>query len=228
MIELENVYFRWHRDKPYLLNIPSFKVESQERIFLEGPSGSGKTTLLSILGAVTVPESGSVKIDGIDLTKLTASERDAFRADRIGIIFQLFNLIPYLSALENVLLPCRFSSHRHDEASKRSEKIEQEATRLLKQMKLDEYVDLNSPAFQLSIGQQQRVAAARSLIGSPKLIIADEPTSALDYNIRDIFLNILFEEINLSGATLLFISHDSSLSNQFDRRIKMNDINKIL
>ena len=138
----------------------------------------------------------------------------------------MFNLVPYLSSIDNILLPCRFSQRRDKVARIKSSSVKKEALRLLMKMQLNSATIINSPAFELSIGQQQRVAAARSLIGSPDLIIADEPTSALDHDIRQKFINLLFEEVAGAGATLLFVSHDPFLSDQFDRRIQLADINK--
>ena len=226
MIEMSEVRFRWHRLTPPILDIPEFKVSAGERVFLEGPSGCGKTTLLNILGGVVLPEKGSVKVNGAELTQLKSAKRDAFRADHIGIIFQMFNLIPYLSPIDNVELPCKFSQRRLKLALEKSNSVKEEAFRLLMKMQLPEDTIKNSPAFELSVGQQQRVAAARSLIGLPELIIADEPTSALDHDVRQTFLNLLFDEIADSGATLLLVSHDPGLACHFDRKIKLSDINE--
>ena len=226
MIELSNVRFRWNRDVPFLLNIQKFKVNTGERVFLEGPSGSGKTTLLNMLGGVVMPEIGSIEVNGTDLMQLKSAARDAFRADHIGVIFQMFNLIPYLTPVDNVILPCRFSRRRHAAARGKSDSVNEEAWRLLAQMQLRESAIINSPSFELSMGQQQRVAAARALIGAPKLIIADEPTSSLDHDIRQTFMKLLFDEVASVGATLLFVSHDSNLADQFDRCIKLSDINE--
>jgi len=227
MIELSDVRFRWLPDAPLVLNIKSFQINSGERVFIQGPSGSGKTTLLSMLVGIAMPETGAVKINGTNLPQLKSAERDAFRAEHIGIIFQMFNLIPYLSSIENIILPCQFSQNRNAVAIGKSNNVESEARRLLSQLQLHDETTINSPAFGLSIGQQQRVAAARSLIGSPRLIIADEPTSALDLDVRQTFMNHLFHEVADTGTTLLFVSHDPNLAEQFDRHIKLSDINKV-
>ena len=174
-----------------------------------------------------MPEIGSVKVNGTEFTQLNSAKRDAFRADHIGIIFQMFNLIPYLSPIENITLPCQFSRRRHTAAKKRNlGSVEEEARRLLTKMQLTEDAIMNFSSFELSTGQQQRVAAARALIGSPALIIADEPTSALDHDIRQNFIKLLFDEITGTGTTLLFVSHAPDLAEQFDRRIKLSDINE--
>ena len=226
MIELNEIRFRWNSEAPVLIDIPSFVLESGETVFLEGPSGCGKTTLLNILSGIVVPEVGSVKINGFEFTTENNATRDSFRADHIGVIFQMFNLIPYLSPLDNVILPCKFSERRHKSSVAKSNSVKKEALRLLKQMKLTTETICNSPTLELSMGQQQRVAAARSLIGAPQLIIADEPTSALDQDSRQNFLKLLFDEVVAAGSTLLLVSHDADLARLFDRKIKFSDINK--
>ena len=225
MIELSDVRFRWHPQGPLVLDIKKFQVNSGERIFIQGQSGSGKSTLLSILSGIAIPEAGLVKVNGTNYAKLKSTERDAFRADHIGIIFQLFNLIPYLSPIENTTLPCQFSQNRNVVAKSKSNSVEAEARRLLFQLQIKDEATINSPAFKLSIGQQQRVAAARSLIGAPDLIIADEPTSALDFDVRKTFMKLLFDEVADAGATLIFVSHDPNLADQFDRHIRISEFN---
>ncbi len=227
MIELDEVRFRWHPQSPLILNITNFRVNTGESIFIQGPSGSGKSTLLNLLGGIVIPEAGCVKVNGSNLIQLKSTDRDAFRAEHIGIIFQMFNLIPYLSPIENIILPCQFSQNRKAQVKAKVNRIEDEAKRILLQLQLHDESIINSPAFELSIGQQQRVAAARSLIGSPKLIIADEPTSALDLDVRKTFMKHLFKEVKDAGTTLVFVGHDSNLAEQFDRHIKLSDINKV-
>lgn len=225
-IELTDVVFRWRRQDTPVIDIPRFTVDPGERVFLQGPSGSGKTTLLNLLGGVAVPETGRVKILGTDINGLNGPRRDRFRADNIGFIFQMFNLIPYLSLVDNVLLPCRFSAARRRSGSQRSGRPENEAVRLLRHMDLNVAALSGRPVTQLSAGQQQRVAAARALIGAPQLVIADEPTSALDAEARHAFLDLLFREVEAADAALLFVSHDASLGMRFDRTIALSDINR--
>lgn len=225
IIQLANVRFRWKTAGPDVLNIPEFNVVKGDRAFLRGPSGSGKTTLLNLLGGVTTPQTGSVQVMGTDLVALGGTKRDAFRADHIGFIFQLFNLVPYLGLIENVTLPCRFSRTRRDRAT-RNGGLEAEAKRLLTHMHLDLDALQSRPVAELSVGQQQRVAAARALIGAPELIIADEPTSSIDTDARDAFLDLLFAEVNASGSTLLFVSHDPGLETRFETTVHLPDINK--
>jgi len=226
MIHLSNIRFAWHKENPPVLDIPTFDVADGERVFLAGPSGSGKTTLLSLLGGVVVPESGAVRIMGTDIVGLSGATRDMFRADHIGFIFQMFNLVPYLSALENVMLACRFSPHRRRRILERSNTMHAEASRLLGRMGLDADMLADRPAARLSTGQQQRVAAARALIGMPNLIIADEPTSSLDEDVRQSFLDLLFQEVEVTNATVLFVSHDARLASSFTRVVALRDINR--
>lgn len=223
MIRLAELRFRWRSKGPLVLDIPEFAVAEGEKLFVKGPSGAGKTTLLNLLGGVVKPEAGAVSILGTDIAALGGGARDAFRADHIGFLFQMFNLVPYLPLIENVLLPCRFSARRRARAGGRAE---DEARRLLAHMGLD--VDLLSsrPVSQLSQGEQQRVAAARALIGMPELVIADEPTSALDADTREAFLALLFEEVDRTGATLIFVSHDARLEPAFGRSLALAEINR--
>ncbi|NJN47030.1 MAG: ABC transporter ATP-binding protein [Candidatus Competibacteraceae bacterium] len=225
LIRLESVKFRWREQDNAVLDIPTFEVFPGERVFIRGASGSGKTTLLSLIGGVITPQQGTVGILGKPVNHLQSAQRDAFRAAHIGFIFQMFNLIPYLSLLENVVLPCRFSRTRRDKAQARSGTLQAEANRLLAHLGLAVGSLLDRTVTELSVGQQQRVAAARALIGNPELIIADEPTSALDSDIRRSFLELLFKEVEAVGATLLFVSHDASLQPLFDRSLALADIN---
>ncbi|MGF1693111.1 ABC transporter ATP-binding protein [Photobacterium kagoshimensis] len=223
VIDISNLTFRWARQHADILAIPQFTVQQGEKVFLKGPSGSGKSTLLGLLSGISQPTSGEVSILGQKFSELKATQRDTFRADHIGYIFQMFNLLPYLSVLENVMLPCRFSSLRQQRIST---SLEQEAKRLLTQLHLP-HDCLHKPISELSIGQQQRVAAARALMGQPELLIADEPTSALDQNNREAFIELLMAECERSNTTLLFVSHDQTLEGLFDRTVALNDINTI-
>lgn len=225
VIDIHDLAFRWRERNPVVLQIERFSMQRGERVFLQGASGSGKSTLLALLAGVTTPQQGAVTVLGRSLAELTAAQRDAFRADHIGFIFQLFNLLPYLSVLENVTLPCRFSARRRAAAQRRGGGVEQEARRLLTDLDLDDAL-LARPVTELSVGQQQRVAAARALIGEPELVMADEPTSALDADRRATFLELLSKECRLLGATLLFVSHDASIASLFDRRVELNTINR--
>lgn len=218
---LTGVRFAWQRDAPPVLAIEALEVRAGEHLFVRGSSGSGKSTLLSLLGGITSPEAGTVRVLGQDLSVLSPATRDRFRVDHLGVIFQLFNLIPYLSVLENVALPCRFSPRRRERAVRQSGSVREAARRLLDALGLDTAM-LHRPVTTLSVGQQQRVAAARSLIGSPDLILADEPTSALDADHRDVFVDLLFKECEAAGATLIFVSHDNALASRFPRLLTLD------
>jgi putative ABC transport system ATP-binding protein len=224
-IGLEQVLFHWPGAPTPCLEIEHFTLAGQERVFLHGASGSGKSTLLSLIAGVLLPQRGRVVIQGQHLTALSAGTRDRFRADRIGFIFQLFNLLPYLSALDNILLPCRFSAARRQRLQVSGSTPAAEARRLAARLDLDPELLLR-PAAQLSVGQQQRVAAARALIGRPALIIADEPTSSLDADRQRAFLDLLLAECAAAEAALLFVSHDVRLAHRFDRVVPLAAINR--
>ena len=225
VIDLANVIFRWGSGKP-VLDIPELVVHRAQKVFIHGPSGSGKTTLLGLLGGVLTPGAGQVRVLGTDLATLSPVQRDHFRARHIGFIFQMFNLIPYLSVVDNVTLPLSFANERLQAVQRSGITPVQEAKRLLAHLGLDDPSLLERPVTGLSIGQQQRVASARALIGSPQLIIADEPTSALDADSRSAFIRLLFHECEAAGSTVLFVSHDRSLESLFDHSVSLRDINR--
>ncbi|SDS81902.1 putative ABC transport system ATP-binding protein [Halopseudomonas sabulinigri] len=225
LLELNELRFAWPQ-QPVLLDIVHFRLQAGERLFLKGPSGSGKTTLLGLLGGVHLPQQGEVTLLGQSLASLSARQRDRFRAEHTGYIFQMFNLLPYLSVQDNVLLPCRFSARRKDRALQRHGSLEAAAAHLLNGLGLSDPALLRRPATALSIGQQQRVAAARALIGNPELVIADEPTSALDADSREAFLQLLFAECSEAGSSLLFVSHDTALAPLFDRSLALPELNR--
>jgi putative ABC transport system ATP-binding protein len=226
-VNLSDIVFRWRKSGPVVLNLPSFSVATGEKAFVSGPSGSGKTTLLNVLGCVAVPEEGRATVLGESIDRLSAARRDSFRADRIGIIFQQFNLVPYLSVLDNVLLPCRFSGLRRQNAGGAAPQIAARARDILARLEIPVETLIDRPATGLSVGQQQRVAAARALIGSPDLVIADEPTSSLDEDARKSFIDLLFREIEKNNQTLIFVSHDRRLEGMFDRAVELDSVNRV-
>ncbi|HRH72475.1 MAG TPA: ABC transporter ATP-binding protein, partial [Zoogloea sp.] len=199
------------------LTLSALDVDQGEQVFIQGDSGAGKSTLLNLIGGVLLPREGRIQILGQALDALSAPARDRFRVDHIGFIFQQFNLLPYLSALDNVLLPCRFSATRARRAGPRPVEA---AHRLLEALEVDAG-DAARPASTLSVGQQQRVAAARALIGRPALVLADEPTSALDPRRQDAFLALLGKEVAAHGSSLVLVSHDPRLASRFDRCITL-------
>jgi len=221
VLAIEDLRFAWPGQDETVLDIERLSIGPGEKVFLHGPSGSGKSTLLAAIGALVVPQLGRVELCGQDLSALSRGGRDRFRADRLGVIFQQFNLLPWLEVRANVTLPCRFSRRR----AKRAGNIEGAADRLLEGMDLDSSL-WHRRADQLSVGQQQRVAAARALIGQPDLVLADEPTSSLDADRRDRFLDLLFGRIEEAGSALLFVSHDRALAAHFDRGVQLPEINR--
>ena len=222
LLALNEVRFHWPGRDGFTLSVDSFSLDYGEKLFLKGPSGSGKSTLLSLICGIVSPDSGSISIDGVDIGQLSASRADRLRADKLGIIFQQFNLLPYGSMLQNVLLPLQFSAARRERASAGGMPAD-EARRLLQRLGLAAEQHARGVT-RLSIGQQQRVAVARAIIGNPRLIIADEPTSALDADNRDEFLKLLFEEVTRANAGLILVSHDQSLASRFDRRMEISEI----
>lgn len=222
VVELNQVQFTWPGNQTATLNIPSLSIKRGEHLFIKGPSGCGKSTLLGLLTGINSATSGQVYVLGKDLSSMSGSHRDKFRADNIGYIFQQFNLLPYLSVIENVILPCQFSNSRRQQVNG---DITDHAQQLLTKLRLPEAL-LDKPVVELSIGQQQRVAAARALIGKPKVIIADEPTSSLDFDNRTAFIELLLEQVNQAESTLLFVSHDPTLESLFDRTINLEQINQ--
>lgn len=216
-LDIRELSFAWPGGA-FDLRIPSFHIPKGQRVLLLGASGSGKSTLLGLICGITTPASGRIAIDGAELSALSSAARDAFRAERIGIIFQQFNLLPYMTALDNILLPLRFVKNRRERAGAEA------ALTLAGALGLGPDIVANGPAGRLSVGQQQRVAAARALIGSPSLIVADEPTSSLDAGTQAAFLDHLFAQIAAERASLLLVSHDARLAPRFDRVIEMADL----
>ncbi|WP_432698495.1 ABC transporter ATP-binding protein [Marinobacterium sp. YM272] len=224
-IAIEALSFGWPKAPRPLLSIPELSLSPGESLFLQGASGSGKSTLLNLIAGVQTGYRGSISVCGEQLEHLSTRGRDRLRAERIGLVFQQFNLLPWLSPLENVVLGCRFSAQRREQACQQDGSVEAQALRLMEELGLKSLSGEKRSTATLSIGQQQRVAAARALIGNPPLIIADEPTSSLDSDHRDRFIELLLSECERSGASLLFVSHDRSLADHFDRALSLETIN---
>lgn len=221
-LEITDVAYRWSGRTGFSLTVPDLSVAKGESVLLLGESGSGKSTLLSLICGTIVPDQGHVCITGTDITSLSGGARDKFRAEQIGVIFQQFNLLPFGSLLDNILLPLRFAPARR----KRVGDASAEATALCAALGLPADA-IYAKATTLSVGQQQRAAVARALIGQPPLIIADEPTSALDANSQSAFLDLLFVQTTKHNTSLLMVSHDPRLGERFDRVIQMEDIAQI-
>jgi putative ABC transport system ATP-binding protein len=222
MVDIKDLRFCYRPPKA-VLKISELAIARGEKVFLYGPSGSGKTTLLGILAGVLKANEGSVRIFGHDFTRISGPARDALRGAHIGYIFQMFNLIPYLNVLENMMLPCRISTERGLRLNGRP--LEKAAKEMAERLGIGSIV--LEKVIDLSVGQQQRVAAGRALLGSPELMIADEPTSALDEDQRENFLDLLFTHCREIGSTLVFVSHDRRMMPLFDRALSLPELNQV-
>jgi putative ABC transport system ATP-binding protein len=224
VLRAEALRFAWPGAPAPCIDIEHLEIEAGEAVFLHGPSGCGKSTLLSLLAGVLVANAGRVTLLGQDWAALSGAARDRQRVAHVGYIFQQFNLLPYLSVLDNVLLPCRFSARRREQAG-REGGARAQAAQLLEAMGLQQTL-WKRQAMQLSVGQQQRVAAARALIGHPEVVIADEPTSALDEDRREAFLDVLVEACRANRSALVFVSHDQRIAARFGRHLLLPEINR--
>lgn len=198
-----------------ILAIDSYELAKGEQAVLVGTSGGGKTTLLNVISGITAPDSGSVEVDGISITGMHEVVRDRFRAERIGFVFQTFNLLSAFSALENVLLGMSFSRGKVDRAY---------AMELLDRVGLSHRLG-NRPG-QLSVGEQQRVAVARALANRPSLLLADEPTANVDVANQDTILELIREACREHGVSLLMVTHSPEVAAAFDRVDQLADFNK--
>ncbi len=218
LISIKDLQFSWPGAEKPTLDISDLQIRQGESVFLQGSSGSGKSTLLSLLAGTLTATSGSVRILDTDLATLSARKRDRFRAEHVGIVFQQFNLIPFLTVAGNLKLASRFASTpRRD--------IESRAVSILESLRLDPAL-MQRRSDRLSVGQQQRVAIARAIINEPEIVLADEPTSALDADARDHFMRLLVSIREKTGCTMLFASHDSDLAEFFETRLVLSDINQ--
>lgn len=223
LVQVKHLFFSYKTDPTFTLKINDFCIEKNSQIFIEGPSGCGKTTFLNLLTGLLKPTKGSIDVLGTNITTLSMTQCDSFRAAHFGIIFQLFNLIHYLSVIENIILPCTFSTTRKENAIQQWGTLEKAAIQLCRDLDIDNTL-CKKPIQQLSIGQQQRVAIARALIGQPEIIIADEPTSALDNDRKQQFMNMLLNECQKRHTTLIFVSHDTSLKSSFEHIYHLNNL----
>ncbi len=221
-IELKDLRYSYPKALLPTLQIPLLQIEQGERVFIYGSSGSGKTTLLEILAGVLLPQSGKLQILEQNLVDMTSAQRDSFRADHLGYVFQSFNLIPYLSVEENILLPLSLSQVRRSRLGKNSPDLE--VAHLCESLGIGEF--RKRKVTELSVGQQQRVAVARALLGHPEIILADEPTSSLDSDHREKFIQLLFKVCAERQTTVLFVSHDRSLEKLFSRVISFHELNQ--
>ena len=229
LVELNNVSFRWksggnkNQGNAFHLQCAKFDIRARQSVFLQGASGSGKSTLLGLICGTIRAQQGEVMLAGNNLGLMSGAEIDRLRADLTGIIFQSFNLVPYLNALENILLPLQFSNRKKLQAGSSNIERREKALHLLECLGFEVVRDGLSLPQNLSVGQQQRVAAARALIGNPALIIADEPTSALDETNQDRFLELLLAQLKDAGASLLMVSHNQRLAPLFSYKASLED-----
>lgn len=231
------------------LSLEEFSLEAGETCFVSGPSGCGKSTLLALCAGIYTPQQGTLRVLGHDVATMGIAARDRLRGVHLGVIFQQFNLLPYLSAMDNILLPLGWHAERRLAAGGTMRRARARAAGLLRALEVDPGA-WERPARSLSVGQQQRVAAARALLGSPRLILADEPTSALDESSRDSFMRALLGALRHSSdaasfdaaasdaadakdppsphdrattlaPTLVMVSHDARLRHHFDRHLPL-------
>lgn len=215
-IELEEVAYSYQREKR--ISFPDLAVQAGEHIFIAGASGSGKTTLLGLLAGIHTASEGSVRVQGHDFKSMRSYKRDRFRADHIGYIFQQFNLIPYLSVYDNIALTVKMSTNR---MKRLTASLDQEIRTIADKLHITEL--LGEQANAVSVGQAQRIACARAILGSPEIILADEPTSALDLENRHRFLELLFESVSPT-TTVVFVSHDRSLESHFQSTYELKTL----
>jgi putative ABC transport system ATP-binding protein len=199
-----------------ILDVPEFRVAAGEQMVLVGRSGCGKTTLLHVIAGISRPDAGKVRIDQWDITLMSEAECDRFRAERIGYVFQTFNLLRGFSALENVLLAMRFTGRRPDRAR---------ARQLLKRVGLEHRIT-HRPSM-LSVGEQQRVAVARALANKPKLLLADEPTANVDAGHQQQVLDLLRETCREENVALVLVTHTPQVADQFDRVDRLEAFNRV-
>jgi putative ABC transport system ATP-binding protein len=198
-----------------ILDIPEFQVAAGEQMVLVGRSGSGKTTLLHVIAGISRPDAGLVRVDGSDITRLPEAGRDRFRANKIGYVFQTFNLLPGFSALENVLLGMTFAGRRSDPKRARD---------LLERVGLGHRLSHNPPM--LSVGEQQRVAVARALANRPRLLLADEPTANVDTGHQQQIIDLIRLNCREEKVAMVLVTHTPEVARQFDRVDQLEEFNR--
>ncbi|MEZ6096590.1 MAG: ABC transporter ATP-binding protein [Pirellulaceae bacterium] len=200
-----------------ILDVENFRIDSGEQVVLIGPSGCGKTTLLHIIAGIVRTDSGSVKLDGVEITKFSEAARDRIRAHKLGYVFQTFNLLPAFTALENVMLGMTFASGKHSVSR---------AKELLASVGLSHRLG-NRPNT-MSVGEQQRVAVARAMANQPKLLLADEPTANVDPGNQQQIVDLIRERCRDEGIAMLMVTHSMDVAKQFDRVERLEEINLVV
>ena len=220
MLKLEHIekaYTQPDGSRVPILDIEEFNIDAGEQVVLIGPSGCGKTTMLHTIAGITKPDSGKVFVDGIELTKFSEAARDRIRANKLGYVFQTFNLLPGFSAYENVLLGMSFAKGKASSARAKS---------LLEKIGLGHR--LNNKPHQLSVGEQQRVAIARALANRPALLLADEPTANVDPGNQKQIIDLIIDSCREENVALLMVTHSMEVAGRFDRVVKLEELNLVI
>ena len=219
-LELRQIEFAWPNQTKPLFVIPELSLQQGQTLFIGGPSGSGKSSLLSLIAGIQLPRQGSCQVLGTSLKQLSYSERDRFRGEHLGLIFQQFNLLPFLTVEENIELPSKLFASRLQKSTQLFGSVQRHIDTLCTALHLQPSLRRRQARL-LSVGEQQRVAAARALLGCPALIVADEPTSALDEDNKLDFLNLLLSTASAQNTSVVTVSHDMRIASNFDHVFQM-------